>query len=249
MNCRHAILATAAFSVALATVWAGSASGQDIPDFSGDFGNLISPEVESLEAIYPELVGRPGVTWRVRPQYTYSDGTDTGGLGLISEFGRFELEARALHIEPPEGDDPNDYRVRLKRQLALPASLSRFRLSVSGDYTEREGSWRQTNIAFSGKYYFDQDQTIAAAANVGYRRRDFDAKPTLSDATSGVGVEWKVSDKLSLGWDYTLENDVSKKDYTVVATLSQTAAFRGSLGLGLGRNSTAMLSYRHTFKS
>jgi hypothetical protein len=39
--------------------------------------------------------------------------------------------------------------------------------------------------------------------------------------------------KLRLAWDYTLENDVSKKNYTIVVTMSQTAA----------------LSYRHTFRS
>ncbi len=197
--------------------------GQDIPDLTGPFGNLVVPEVDLFEIPYPEDTGRPDVRWTIKPTLTYADGTDIAGATFGSEFGignlnRFNVEGQYLNVSPDNSPNLDQWRWRGKYNFALSSPL--YQAAIVAEHKSLENVFDQTKLDFSlSRRFADRYKFVA---NLGWVDKEFDAGGGEEDFAAAVGLWSQLDAGLALGLDYSFKNDVSGESYSVTAVINGT---------------------------
>lgn len=219
----------------------GVALAQSIPDLAGDFGNIVSPDIDAFERVYPEDEGQPPISWMVMPAATYADGTEIIGATLSSQFGvnsesQFSAHVRYLSIDP-EGSSSRRDQWRLRGKWKLPSDNDSLSYATLFEYKTLEDTYDEIALKFSGSYEFDSN--VSLTLNIGYERRDPDFGASTDDAEFGVGFGYKVSESLRFGVDYTARNDISDDSYSFTASLRKKWLF------GVGNDDTYLIVYKY----
>lgn len=219
-----------------------TAAGQEIPELSGPFGNIVDPVIENFDLSYPEDVGPPFALLSVTPALTYADGVDIYGATIGAGFGpnnnKFALETRFLNISPESGSSLNQWRFRAK--YSLNTGIDGFGTTVVATYQTLEDIYDQIGITAAMSY--KASDTVTLVANLGWDDRDFDSGGGESDLTAGLGARISVSSAVRIAIDYTVENDITDdEDYSI------SAAINKRLIVGAAKDDVYFIAYSFPF--
>jgi hypothetical protein len=223
-----------------------SLMAQELPVLSGPFGNLGVPDDVLVPAPGPAALAVPPAfkPWKLTPAYVYADGTRvlSGTLGHKTLFrqgadGAFTVDGRYARIDPEGGAALDEWRFR--GIYAFPAAGSMLKSALFVEHKSLEDVHDQVALFASETLVLSQN--FALTGNLGWTKRDYDARAAVDDMTVGFGFA-VIGAAVTMAVDYQLENDIAKDD-----SWSANFSIGSNLSIGFAKDDTYFAAWTTPF--
>lgn len=211
------------------------AVAQQIPELEGPFGGLTSPDIIGEAEVTGDAVeleaAEEGWSFRFIPGYISADETSLVGGTLQTGYKNLQLGFRYLNVDPKGTDSLGQVRAQGKYKIRDKEKGPK--VAVVGSFTDLEDVYDQINLGFSLSQGLGEKVTLTASLS--WSDRNGDDGTDVDDIAAALGIEFGLSQKIFLGVDYTLENDINNDDdYSGTLTFLLPRSSALSVGAGEG---------------